>query len=123
MPTHPSMIQLTGPQLGAVRLAFENAFDVFTFPRFLKERLNRNPFTSGAPLLGDFSTMIEAVVGRANQEGWIAELLLRSRETVPGNQAVAVVSEQTGFSAMNKQELEDVIKKANAFIDIRVFIT
>jgi V8-like Glu-specific endopeptidase len=116
------MIQLKGAGLGDVRRAFENAFDVFTFPRLVKERLNRNVYTSGAPLLGDFSSMIEGVANRANQEGWIIDLLNQARETVPGNSELALVAEQAGLSATGKQTLEQVIKKTNSFLDIRTLI-
>jgi hypothetical protein len=117
------MIQLNGPTLGEIRSAFEAAFDVFTFRRFLKERMDRDPFTSGAPLLGDLSTMIESVLTRANQEGWIVDLLLKAREAIPGNQKVAIIAEQSGLSTVRKQVLEEVIKKTNAFLDIHVLIT
>jgi V8-like Glu-specific endopeptidase len=123
MPTPPSTIQLSGPQLRNVRLAFESAFDVFTFPRFLKERLDRDVYTNGAPLLGDFSTMIEGVVRRANQEGWVVEVLVKAREAVPGNQELALVAEQGGLSATRRQVLEEIIKKTNTFLDIRTLIT
>lgn len=123
MPSPPSMMQLSGVERGEVRLAFENAFDKDTFPRFLSERLDRDVYTNGAPIGGTFSDMIAGVLKRANQEGWIVDVLAKARETVPGNQAVALAAERSGLSASRRQVLEEVIKKTNAFIDIRSLIT
>lgn len=122
MPTTPSMIQLKGTALGEVRLAFENAFDVFTFQRLLKERLDRDVYTSGAPLMGDLSSMIAGVANRANQEGWVVDLLSQAREAVPGNKKVALVAEQAGLLSTQKQTLEQIIKKTNLFLDIHTLI-
>src|SRR5216684_2657709 len=123
-------MQLTGPELGEVRVAFEKAFDVFTFPRFLRERLNKDPWLLGAPLIGGLTEMIEAVARRANQEGWSGELVLKARQTVPGNEDLAAVTEKLGFCAASeqvipkasRQSLEDIIRKTNAFLDVRLFL-
>jgi len=128
---HTKSMQLTGPQLGEARKTFEVTFDVFTFPRFLKERLNKDPWLLGAPLMGGLSEMIEAVARRANNEGWIGRLLASARESVPDNEALAALTDKLGFSAASRQVvsdsgrqvLEEVIKKENAFLDVRVFLT
>lgn len=48
---------------------------------------------------------------------------MKARETNPNNQALALVSEQVGLSAARKQELEEIIKKTNPFLDVRTLIT
>ncbi len=123
-------MQLTLQQLGEVRRALENAFDVFTFPRFLGDRLGKDPWKLGAPLMGGLTEMVEAVLRRANQEGWILRLVLSAVECLPENEAIAAVADGQGLTAASpqvitgavRQRLEQVNRMSNAFLDIGVFL-
>jgi Trypsin-like peptidase domain/Effector-associated domain 1 len=117
-------MQLNGPQRGAFREALMDAFTVFTFQQMLEERIDKR-YYAYAPVNADFSTMLFAVVDGANREGWIDQLVIKARETVPGNAKLAAFCLPLGLTAVRKEDrskLEEIIRKNVAFLDVHIWL-
>ena len=118
--------QLSGPEIGQLTDVLRSAFDPNTFDRLLFHRLNRHVYDL-APVNADFETSVDAVIERANMEGWWDELVQKAREVNPGNPRLLTFSQQFGMVSIDqtktRQELERIIKPQNPMLDVNVWRT
>jgi V8-like Glu-specific endopeptidase len=114
-------MQFDGVTRGELREALLDAFNPFTFQAMLSERLNKGFFTY-APPYGDFSTQLFTLLDTANRENWIDQIAVKAREFNPGNPKLALFTARLGLGPAPRQELEEIIRRTNAFLDIGVWV-
>ena len=129
-----SVIQFNGPQIGKFGEVLRDAFVPSGFDLLLWHRLNKRVYDI-APGGANFETTVAEVIGAANREGWLDQLLVKAREANPGNPKLLAFSQQFDLAVvpleqkaagdnhdfaplMSKQELERVIKPQNPFLDV-----
>ena len=112
-------MQFDGPTLGQLREALEDAFDPFTLPIMLKERLNRSWYRY-VPAVASFDVQISSLLQRANAENWTEQIPLKAREFNPGNPKLAAFAADIGLGPRTVN-FEKTVQNANAFLDINLF--
>ncbi|KAF0242039.1 MAG: hypothetical protein FD167_3925, partial [bacterium] len=118
-------MQLKGEQIGEFKAALLNAFTVDTLQIMLTERLNKD-LTRYASIYLDSEIILFKVITAANREGWIDELILKSKEAIPKNQMLYAFAQKMGltFSTTEQfQELERMVIASNKFLDISLWTT
>jgi len=110
---------LTGEQREALRLALESAFDPFTLPMMLQEKLDKKLWLI-APPAAPFNYQVFSLIGAAEMEGWTNRLVLALRETRPERPDLVLLAHQLGIAPTGtpkQPELEAMIIATNALID------
>jgi hypothetical protein len=113
-------MQLTGPHLGELSDAFRNAFTPQSLAQMLAYRLNRS-LHDHASFHEDFKQVVFQLLGTANREEWIDQLVIAARQANPGNRKLLAFSEQFGLAPVSRQEIQRVIEEGDTFLDPDVF--
>jgi hypothetical protein len=115
-------LELTGPQFRPLSKALRATLNLSQFDRLLKERLdiNREDIALGE----DYTDITFRVIQAANQRGWIYKLVDAARQERPN---AAVFVEYAALLGIGPRglpdgaELERIVKKTNALLDIATF--
>jgi V8-like Glu-specific endopeptidase len=116
-------LELTGPQFKPLSQALRETLSVNQFDQMLKERLNID--RANIAFGENYTDRVFEVIGEANRAGWVYRLIDAARQERPTNPVFVEYARIVGIaprSMPNKAELESIIKKANAQLDIATFL-
>lgn len=110
--------KLSGAQLGELRDALLDAFDLARFDEMLLIFLSRR--REHITLGSDLGQIVLKVITRAEDESWTAELLNASRLASPSNEALMIFGQQFGAAVRvpTGGALQNKIRAGNGQIDV-----
>ena len=129
-----SVLQLNGIQQGKFSDALLDAFTPKTFSLMVRHRLDKQVFNYASED-NPFPMIISEVIGAANREGWLDQLILKAREANPGNPKLLTFTQQFGLAVIpseqkpgaaetpltTRQEVERVVKPQNPMLDVNIW--
>jgi hypothetical protein len=110
---------LSGQQEGRLRDALVAAFDEETLEVFLLEKLDRD-LAHLTPSKGDFPYRVFKLIRRADQEGWLTDLISEAARARPASAPLRDLADETGTSGIDADwgGLERIIIPASGFQDV-----
>lgn len=118
------LVQLSGQQTGRLHTALFEAFNLLEFQKLLSFRLGKNP-NAFLPVHGNLEEAVYDLVVRANNEGWVSNLLVKAQEAIPGNPKLYAIAQEVGLVSSSTKDLlgafESTIKIKNNQLDVAVW--
>src|SRR5437773_6976403 len=114
---------LTGPEQLTWTEAFFKAFSHQEFADLLWYRLNDRVDAYASPLK-PFKTAIGEVIDAYSRRDWESQLIAKAIEARPNNAALlALASSKQAAQAPDRNNLEQLIRRTNSFLDFSAWLT
>ena len=117
---------LSGPELGELSAATQEAFEPDELRAWLLTRLNRH-WDKYVRLNATYPSAVLQIITAANRQGWTVPFIEAARAENPGNAALYEFGERLDLvsvkSSVLKQAHERVVRKKNQFFDVSIWRT
>ncbi|MEO8379057.1 MAG: trypsin-like peptidase domain-containing protein [Acidobacteriota bacterium] len=119
------MSKLTGPQLAELREILLDAFELDEFDRMMQDRLDKKRQQFG--LGNDYEQILYLVLGKANNYGWLPQLVRSATEVNPSHGRLYQFALDHFGLGVNEtptgSQLERIVDSSNGFLDIVKFLS